>query len=101
MATVPITLAVSSGGITVTPSSASANRGDLIRWTLTGADNLTISFPNKTPFDLQQLTVAGDQIERGILANAGTTGYGYVVAAVVNGQQYVGPPPMEPEIIVM
>jgi hypothetical protein len=101
---VAITVTVSSGGITVSPSSASVNRGDSVTWTVVGpgeCTNLTISFPIKTPFNAQQLTQPAATVEGSVLADAGTTAYGYVIAAVVDGVQRIGPPPMGPEIIVM
>src|SRR5262249_15995212 len=102
----PVSIAVtvvSGGGITVSPSSASVNRNDSVTWNVIGGvcTNLTISFPNKTPFNAQQLTSPGGTVEGSILGDAGTTAYGYVIAAVVDGIQYVGPPPLSPEIIVM
>jgi hypothetical protein len=101
---VTISVTVSASGISVSPSSASVNRGDAVTWNvISGGEvtNLTVSFPIKTPFNAQQLTQPGNNLEGSVLANAGTTAYGYVIAAVVDGVQSVGPPPMGPEIIVM
>ena len=101
----PIQISVDpvNGNITVAPTVANYNKGDLVQWEAKGGTSLTLSFKaDGSPFDvptIQGTAGAGTATaERTILTTAASGQYHYSLAATINGTPYTIPGC--PEIVV-
>src|SRR5262249_4305945 len=94
---ISITVDTNSGDITVAPTVANCQPGDMVLWT--GGTSLTIKFKAGAPFSESPLTGPGS-VEKGIpLASpAGGVRYHYALTVTVGGKDYVIPGC--PEIVV-
>ncbi|HEX4802036.1 MAG TPA: hypothetical protein VFV14_00895, partial [Myxococcaceae bacterium] len=86
MITVTVTV-VSPGNadITVSPTLANVNRGDLVQWLLTNSNGtrlkLNFTTPDGTPFSSNVLNPGGTAVEAGILSTANQQSYHYGLVA--------------------
>ena len=94
-----------TGNITVAPTVANYNKGDLVQWEAVGGTSLVLNFTKDTgsPFDVPTITgTAGTgsaTAERTILGTAAKGSYHYSLSATINGTPYTIPGC--PEIVVL
>ncbi|HEX4802187.1 MAG TPA: hypothetical protein VFV14_01680, partial [Myxococcaceae bacterium] len=83
-----------TGNITVAPTVANYQQGDLVQWEAVGGTSLTLSFTkgNGTPFDVDTIvgTAGGGTAtaERTILTTAAKQSYHYSLKAKIGGKDY-------------
>jgi len=89
-----------SNNITVAPTVANYNRGDVVQWEAVGGTNLTLNFTKSagTPFNSSVINGAAGTAESPMLAAAAPGSYHYSLTVMINGQNYTIPGC--PEIVV-
>jgi len=94
-----------SNNITVAPTLANYNRGDIVQWEAVGASSLVLNFTKGTgtPFDEPTITgtagAGSATAEKPILAAAASASYHYSLTVTIGGQNYTIPGC--PEIVVL